>query len=54
MAQPRDPEQQTQAEVREDARTTPDDPVTRREELELDLMDQDASEAGRDIGQPLD
>ncbi|MDP9387399.1 MAG: hypothetical protein M3Q48_05575 [Actinomycetota bacterium] len=48
----RDPEAATQQEVREDAAREEDDPVTSREELEVDLMEQSASEAGEDIGQP--
>jgi hypothetical protein len=31
-----------------------DDPVTAREELELDLMEEDASEAGEEIGDEMD
>ena len=54
MSDTGDAEQQTQAEVEEDARTSPDDRTTQREELELALMDQDASEAGEHIGQPTD
>jgi len=41
----------TQAEVREQAASGEDDPVTSREELEVELMDQGASEAGEEIGQ---
>ncbi|MGH9176986.1 MAG: hypothetical protein ACRD0N_00325 [Acidimicrobiales bacterium] len=48
----RDPEEVTQEEVREEASTEEDDPVTRREELEVGLMDEGDSEAGEDIGQP--
>ena len=54
MDERRDPEERTQAEVREDAARTPDDPTTRREELELELMDEDESEAGEHIGQQND
>jgi hypothetical protein len=31
-----------------------DDPVTAREEFELDLMEEDASEAGEKIGDEMD
>jgi hypothetical protein len=31
-----------------------DDPTTRREELELDLMEEDASEAGEQVGDEMD
>ena len=48
----RDPEDETQREVREEAVTEPDDPVTSREELEVELMDEGVSDAGEDIGQP--
>ena len=48
----RDPEQATQEEVREEAAREGGDPVTNREELELDLMDEDASGAGEGIGEP--
>jgi len=50
MNQP-DPEAKTQQEVKQDAATEEDDPVTSREELEVELMDRDASEAGEEIGQ---
>jgi hypothetical protein len=46
-----EPEERTQDEVRDDAARAPDDPVTRREELELDLMEDEASEAGEHLGQ---
>lgn len=47
----REPEEATQQEVREEAAAGEDDPVTSREELEVELMDAGASEAGEDIGQ---
>ena len=50
MNQP-DPEEKTQQEVKEDAATEEDDPVTSREELEVELMDEGASEEGEEIGQ---
>lgn len=37
-----------------DERPSDDDPVTSREELELDLMEEDASEAGEDVGDEID
>ena len=46
-----DPEAMTQDEVKEQAATEEDDPVTKREELEVELMDEGASEAGEEIGQ---
>lgn len=52
MTDERDPEDKTQAEIREQAATTPDDPTTSREELELDLMEADESDAGETIGEP--
>lgn len=45
-----DPEARTQQEIREDAQREGDDPDTSREELELDLMDAGASDAGEVIG----
>jgi hypothetical protein len=50
----REPEEATQAEIRSDAAVEPDDPHTAREELELDLMEEDASDAGQIIGEPTD
>lgn len=47
-----DPEQTTQDEVREDADRQGDDPVTRREALENELMDEEESGTGEDIGEP--
>ncbi len=46
-----EPEEATQREVREEAADEEDDPVTSREELEVELMDAGASDAGEDIGQ---
>ena len=46
----RDPEQATQEEVREEAGREGEDPVTRREALETDLMEGDESAAGEEIG----
>lgn len=47
-----DPEDVTQAEVRDQADEEPDDPATSREELEVELMDRDASELGEEVGDP--
>jgi hypothetical protein len=47
-----DPERATQDEVREEAAGAGDDPVTRREALENELMDEDESGAGEGIGEP--
>ena len=46
------PEQVTQEEVREEAQGEGDDPVTKREALENELMDEGSSEAGEGIGEP--
>lgn len=46
-----DPEARTQAEVQEEASSHRDDPITRREALEKELMDQGASGVGEHIGQ---
>lgn len=48
----RDPEQVTQDEVREEAATGDDDPVTRREALETELMEEESSGSGEEIGEP--
>ena len=47
-----EPERATQEEVREEADSQGDDPVTRREALENELMDDEASGAGEEIGEP--
>ena len=46
----RNPEDATQDEVREQAQLAPDDPHTKREDIELDLMDEDESERGEQLG----
>jgi hypothetical protein len=46
----RNPESETQEEVREQAELAPDDPHTKREEVELDLMEEDESERGERLG----
>ncbi len=51
MSEP-DPEEATQDEVREEAAAEGEDPVTRREALETELMDRDQSEAGTELGEP--
>lgn len=48
-----DPQDPVQAEIEAQAAATPDDPTTKREELEEGLMDEGISEAGRDIGQHI-
>ncbi len=48
------PERATQEEIKEQAELAPDDPHTEREEKELDLMEQDDSQRGERLGQPLD
>ena len=45
----RDPEAETQEEIEEQAELAPDDPHTKREELELDLMEEGDSEVGEEI-----
>jgi len=47
-----DPEQATQEEIRQDAANEGDDRHTSREEVELDLMESDASDAGHHLGHP--
>ncbi|HVE47144.1 MAG TPA: hypothetical protein VNA57_10420 [Acidimicrobiales bacterium] len=46
----RDPEAETEREVREEAAAAEDDPVTRREGMEQDLMAEGESEAGEELG----
>jgi hypothetical protein len=46
----RKPESETQEEVREQAELAPDDPHTKREEIELDLMEEDESARGERLG----
>ncbi len=48
----RDPEQATQEEIREEAGREDEDPVTRREALETQLMDEEGSSEGEAIGEP--
>ena len=48
----RGPEQATQAEVEQQAAEEGEDPTTRREALETELMDEGASDAGEEIGDP--
>jgi hypothetical protein len=42
-------EAETELEIEEDAEQTDDDPVTRREALELELMDEGRSDQGEHI-----
>ncbi|MDP8992385.1 MAG: hypothetical protein M3N31_04930 [Actinomycetota bacterium] len=49
MSEP-EPEQVTQNEVREEAAGQAEDPVTSREALETELMEQDESGVGEEIG----
>jgi hypothetical protein len=42
-------QRKTQEEVKEQAELAPDDPQTKREELELDLMEEGESEKGEEI-----
>ena len=46
----REPEAETQEEVKEHAELAPDDPHTNREELELDLMEKNESDRGEQLG----
>lgn len=49
----RDPEAATRREVQEDADAAEEDPVTRREALEQDLMASGDSEAGEEVGDDM-
>lgn len=48
----RDPEHATQREVQEEAAGEGEDPTTRREALETELLEHGASGAGEEIGDP--
>ena len=48
------PEDRVQRETEEQAEKEPVDPTTAREALETELMDEDESEAGADIGEHLE
>ena len=41
-------------EIEEEAEERNPDPQTRREALELELMDEERSEAGEDVGEEID
>ena len=49
----RDPEELTESEIERQAAATPDDPITRREEFELDLMEHDDSPDGEIVGDEM-
>jgi hypothetical protein len=49
----RDPEDLTEAEIEQQAAAAPDDPITRREEFELDLMEHDDSADGEIVGDEM-
>lgn len=49
----REPEELTETEIEQQAATAPDDPITRREELELDLMEHHDSEDGGIVGDEM-
>jgi hypothetical protein len=45
-------EERVEREIESEAAVSPDDPITAREELEQELMDEHISEAGEEIGGP--
>jgi hypothetical protein len=47
-------EDEVQEEIRDQAAAEPVDDETAREALELELMDEDASDEGEDIGEHID
>lgn len=49
-----DREELSEAEIEREAANEPDDPITRREELEQELMEEGESEEGEDIGEHID
>lgn len=48
-----DPEDQTQDEIREEAANEGQDPITKREGLESELLEEGASEEGSTIGDEM-
>lgn len=48
-----DPENTTQREVAQDAAASDEDPVTKREALEQDLMAEGASDEGEELGDEM-
>jgi hypothetical protein len=49
MADERDPEELSEREIEEEAASEPDDPITRREEIEEELMEEGRSEEGEHL-----
>ena len=49
MAEERNPEEVSEREVEAEAAAEPDDPITKREEIEQDLMEDGRSEAGEHL-----
>ena len=49
MADERDPEELSEREIEEEAASEPDDPITRREEIEQELMEEGRSEEGEHL-----
>ena len=54
MPNDREPEQITEREVEREAAVSDRDPITSREALEEELMDEGESEAGEEIGEHID
>ncbi len=49
MPDERDPEELSEREIEEEAASEPDDPITRREEIEQELMEEGRSEEGEHL-----
>lgn len=49
MADEQNPEELSEREVEAEAAEEPEDPITRREEIEQDLMEEGRSEAGEHL-----
>jgi hypothetical protein len=49
MPDERDPEELSEREIEEEAASEPDDPITRREEVEQELMEEGRSKDGEQL-----
>jgi len=49
MPDERDPEELSEREIEDEAASEPDDPITRREEIEQELMEEGRSEEGEHL-----
>lgn len=54
MPDERSPEEKTEQEIEKQAERTPYDPETRREGLEVELMEEGRSKEGEEIGEEME